>query len=320
MPKLEKDSTQSQIKSQPSDSRKMTLSENYCKSTLVRSVDRTLSLKKCIRSVNFEKFGIIEAQKMKQSDGLRYVDMRVNPTDCCAPVGLVKDGNISERANISSIENSLADTADFFIDGQNLFHSIKNLYEYKHLNVDVVELCKAISKKMGRNLGKIRFYTGISSPSCSPHWHEYWTNRVESLRKDGVECFCTDLRYIDGRGTEKGVDVMIALDIVERSMSGPGLIVIMSQDNDLAVAVKRATEKARKLNFEIELASAFPVRDREQRKGITGTTEVRIDRLFYDKYLEKEDSRCQHMRDHHEGLSSKKYYNFSNRDNYSTIH
>lgn len=325
----EKDSANSEESIIPCSGQNNASSESDCKFAWARNSSKTLSLRKVIRSENFGKTDIGEIFKVKPGSKCRHIGIPDNRAAYCEAEGLEKGLSSTERVNFSSSNTSISETVDpqkyasdsvdFFIDGQNLFHSIKNLYRYKHLNVDVVELCKAVAKRMDRKLGKIRFYTGISSPNTSPHWYEYWSNRLKRLRMDGVECFSTELRYIDGRGTEKGIDVMIALDILERASSGPGMIIILSQDNDLAVAASRALEKARERQYKIEVASAFPVLDLEPRRGIEGTTEIRMNRLFYDQHLEKEDSRSEHMRKDHESELRKKQ-NVALRGNNSTLH
>jgi uncharacterized LabA/DUF88 family protein len=322
MSNSDKDSASNKTKVMPCSGQIITASESDCKFDLKRSSNRTLSLRKTISPNNFGVAEGGEIIKVKPRSKCRYIDRACKTSDHCDISVLTKEKCSTESSDRSPTNISISETVsfqknaptsiDFFIDGQNLFHSIKNLYKYRHLNVDIVSLCKAIANRMGRKLGKIRFYTGISSPITSPHWHEYWSNRLKSLTMDGVECFSTELRYINGHGTEKGIDVMMALDIFERASSGPGTIIVFSQDNDLAVAARRALEKARELQYKVEIASAFPVQNLEVRRGIVGTTEIRIDRLFYDQHLEKEDSRSEHMRRVHEsGWDEKAKQNYT---------
>lgn len=203
--------------------------------------------------------------------------------------------------------------ADFFIDGQNLFLTVKRLYGYQHPNFDVLKLCSSIAEKKGWEVGTIRFYTGMPGLTESPHWHDYWSRRLADLGKNGVQIFNPPLRYRttkesfpDGtwrnvlHASEKGVDVRIALDIVKSAIAGRSALVLLSQDNDMSVAVEEAHSVARAAHRKLEVACAYPTSEYRSGRGVEGTTWIPMSKDFYDLNIDVRDFRSDGMRRSHE--------------------
>lgn len=203
--------------------------------------------------------------------------------------------------------------ADFFIDGQNLFLRAKAVFGYRHPNFDVRSLCAGLAKRIRRPVGTIHFYTGMPSVEESPSWHEFWSQRLAEMGRQGIKVFNPPLRYRtvqqpgpDGtmhtwrHPCEKGVDVRIALDMVRSVFGGTTALVVLSQDNDLGVAVQEVRTIAAEQKRPLEVACAFPVGDGQDRsvprRGIEGTTWLPMSRAFYDKHLEAHDSRSAALR------------------------
>lgn len=209
--------------------------------------------------------------------------------------------------------------ADFFIDGQNLFLTAKSMYGYRHPNFDVVELCTSLAQSKGFQKGRIHFYTGMPGATENPEWHEYWQRRFDALRASGVQVFSSPLRYRlkreynqNGRlcefmqPTEKGIDVRIALDIVKSSLRGCRALFLLSQDNDLSIAMQEANDVAQEARRRISLFSAYPVSDHVRSRGVEGTTWVPMTREFYDSHLDPREFRSEHMRARHEELDRRR--------------
>lgn len=204
--------------------------------------------------------------------------------------------------------------ADFFIDGQNLFLSVKGLFGYKHPNFDVVSLCKGLAETKGWEVGKIQFYTGIPSRDENPHWHDYWSRRLAEMGQVGVEIFNPPLRYCvkreelpDGsvrcwtQATEKCVDIRIALDMVKRTLDGRSALVLLTQDNDLSVAAVEAHDMARRVNRSIQVACAYPAAEGRPFRGIEGTSWITMNRAFCDRHNDPRDYRSPGMKHAHDG-------------------
>lgn len=204
--------------------------------------------------------------------------------------------------------------ADFFIDGQNLFLSVKWLFGYKHPNFDVLGLCQGIAATKGWEVGKIHFYTGMPSREENPHWHDYWSRRLAEMGKVGIEIFNPPLRYRvkreelpDGsvrcwtQASEKGVDVRIALDMVKRTLDGSSALVLLTQDNDLSVAAVEVRDMARRMNRSVQVACAYPAAEGRPSRGIEGTSWIPMNRAFYDRHIDPRDYRSPGMRNAHDG-------------------
>jgi uncharacterized LabA/DUF88 family protein len=110
-----------------------------------------------------------------------------------------------------------------FIDGQNLYHHSRSVFNCTHPNYDVMALSKAICDTQGWYLKRVNFYTGVPEPSDDAYWHKFWSKKLLSITRGGSKIFSRRLRYrektvnIEGTdhtfkvGEEKGIDVRIAL-------------------------------------------------------------------------------------------------------------
>jgi hypothetical protein len=52
-----------------------------------------------------------------------------------------------------------------FIDGQNLFHNVRNAFGYTYPNFDVQKLAQAVCSPRGWTLERVQFYTGVPAAS-----------------------------------------------------------------------------------------------------------------------------------------------------------
>jgi len=184
-----------------------------------------------------------------------------------------------------------------FIDGQNLFRSAQEAFNIPYPNFDPKKLATAVATKMGWECKATHFYTGIPDEKRDPGWHYFWKQKRLAMERDGVLVTTTALRYRKeeiklGGGTsvtkeiarEKGIDVRIALDVVAGAMEGRcKAIIVFSQDQDLAEAIKEVKRIAKKQNRFIHLVSAFPISESARSKnGIQGTKECYIDWQMYE--------------------------------------
>lgn len=114
-----------------------------------------------------------------------------------------------------------------FIDGQNLYHAVREAFGYTYPNYDVLSLSKRVCSDHGWDLCQVRFYTGIPDPSDNPRWNQFWAAKLRAMSWQGIWVFSRSLRYRnramrlpDGTehtylaGEEKGIDVRIALAVI----------------------------------------------------------------------------------------------------------
>ncbi len=186
------------------------------------------------------------------------------------------------------------------IDGQNLYHLAQVAWApvprdpsspYAWPSFDVEKLAnELVGREYGRTLVELRFYTGVPARSAIPFWHDFWTNKCRHLRNQGVHVY---KGRINSGGQEKGVDVSLALDLVEATHEQRyEVAIIVSQDADFGPAVRLAKRIARSQRRSLGFESAFPVGPGSRsERGIPGTTWVRIDKATYDACRDPRDYR-----------------------------
>jgi hypothetical protein len=60
-----------------------------------------------------------------------------------------------------------------FIDGQNLYHTVKREFGYTYPNYDALRLAQTICVAQGWTLTQTRFYTGIPDARDDPFWNHF---------------------------------------------------------------------------------------------------------------------------------------------------
>lgn len=193
-----------------------------------------------------------------------------------------------------------------FVDGQNLFHAAKEAFGYRHPNYDVLKLATSVVSKADWKLVRVQFYTGIPDEADHSVWHHFWRAKLAVMGRQGVRVFSRPLRYRnqtitlpDGSthtllvGQEKGVDIRIALDIVQAVQQNEcDVVVVFSQDQDLSEVADEVRSLASQQNRWLKLASAFPFSPTTRnRRGINQTDWLRIDRATYDGCIDRRDYR-----------------------------
>lgn len=193
-----------------------------------------------------------------------------------------------------------------FFDGQNLYRHAKEAFGHHYPNYDPQKLFDAVCHAHGWQNHGVRFYTGTPLASKDQMWHAYWTNRLLAMRRAGILVTNRPLRYRETEvelpdGTrkivesarEKGIDVRLALDVVRLTRSNLlDVVVIFSQDQDLAEAVEEIREIARSQQRWMKAVSAFPHGPKATTKrGIDKTDWFKMDQNFYDACLDPRDYR-----------------------------
>ena len=124
------------------------------------------------------------------------------------------------------------------IDGQNLYHLARRAWApafpdpsspYSWPSYDVEKLAsRLVDGTPGRTLAETRFYTGVPTRVAQSFWHDFWSNKLRYLRSRGVHVYRG--RVSEGR-QEKGVDVSLALDLVQATHEQRyEVAIIVSQD------------------------------------------------------------------------------------------
>lgn len=193
-----------------------------------------------------------------------------------------------------------------FFDGQNLFYAVKYAFGYTWPNYDPLKLAQAVCHAQGWQLVRTCFYTGLPGPQDDPFWHHFWTAKLAHLGRVGVQTFSRHLKYrnqtvkLPGGGTttvlvgsEKGVDVRLALDVVAAARDDAcDVALIFSQDQDLSEVADEVRAISMQQDRWIKLACAFPTSPTyNNTRGINKAEWLRIDRATYDACLDPRDYR-----------------------------
>ncbi len=193
-----------------------------------------------------------------------------------------------------------------FVDGQNLFHAVREAFGYTYPNFDPSALARETCTREGWQLDRVRFYTGIPDPTDDPFWSHFWLHKLAMLGRQGVVVYSRSLRYRNRRvrlpdgtehtylaGEEKGIDVRIALDIVRMAhRSAYDVALVFSQDQDLSEVAEEVRTIAREQGRWLKMACAYPISPTSRnRRGINKTDWIQIDRALYDTCLDRREYR-----------------------------
>lgn len=195
-----------------------------------------------------------------------------------------------------------------FIDGQNLFHAVKEAFDYRYPNYDVRKLADSICKRKKWGVpASIHFYTGVPEEKMSKNWHDFWRRKLDAMREEGIHVFSRPLRPSYSKmadtsepawkqapiGVEKGIDVRLSLDVIRAANEDScDIAVILSQDQDFSEVAEEVRYISKKQDRWIKIASAFPVsHEHDKKRGIEGTDWIKIDRRMYDECIDSKDYR-----------------------------
>jgi len=196
--------------------------------------------------------------------------------------------------------------AVFFIDGQNLYHSAKEAFGYPFPNYDPMKLSQEICLQHGFSLEQVRFYTGVPERTDNEYWHEFWKKKIQFMKTRNIHVYSRQLVYRnesitcpDGQiltklvGSEKGIDVRIALDIVSLAVSKAyDVAVIFSQDQDLSEVADEVKNISLEQDRWIKRMCAYPTSPTvKNKRGINRTDWFEFDKSFYDRCLDSNDYR-----------------------------
>ena len=193
-----------------------------------------------------------------------------------------------------------------FVDGQNLYHAVRETFGYTHPNYDIAALARLICQQKGWQFLQARFYTGIPNPQDDAFWNHFWIGKLRALSWQGVHTYSRPLHYRNKRiklpdgtehtfltGEEKGIDVRIALDVVRMAHRREyDVALVFSQDQDLSEVADEIRVIAGEQQRWIKMACAFPLSPTTINcRGINRTDWITIDRAIYDSCLDRRDYR-----------------------------
>ncbi len=198
-----------------------------------------------------------------------------------------------------------------FVDGQNLFHAVKDAFGYTIPNFDVKKLCSEVAQQNSWNLQEIRFYTGIPDKGVSSRWHYFWRNKTSAMGREGITVYTRQLAYstetlnlTDGSQKsilvprEKGIDIRMSLDVLRYALRGDlDVALILSQDQDLTEVVDEVRNISKQQNRWIKVASSFPSSPAyKNKRGIDKTDWLPFDKKLYDACIDPKNYFPRHQK------------------------
>jgi hypothetical protein len=83
-----------------------------------------------------------------------------------------------------------------YIDGQNLFHAVRETFGYTYPNYDILKLAESVCQLKNWQLIQTKFYTGIPDPKDDPAWNHFWVAKLGKMgHQKNVDVFSRLLRY-----------------------------------------------------------------------------------------------------------------------------
>lgn len=166
----------------------------------------------------------------------------------------------------SDMPSQKVEQVDVFLDYENVRRTarqvfIQNAEPYEGM-VDPLELAKVLVAKRQRNstLRKVHVFRGRPNPQRQPKPHSAFQHfAARWTQSDSIVTHFRDLKYVDHSSefftaTEKGVDVALAVQLINVALStnSPDAVILMSNDTDLEPAVEFVLEET---GTHIEIAS-----------------------------------------------------------------
>ncbi|WP_433965172.1 NYN domain-containing protein [Tunturiibacter gelidiferens] len=190
-----------------------------------------------------------------------------------------------------------------FIDGANLFNSVKRRFEYAQNNCHIIKLARAVvAMESDRVLVGTRYYIGVPDVAHDARMAGWWNKKLSHAGRTGVTIFRRALKQRDlsievsglvaqkatfSKLIEKGIDLRLGLDLVNFTLAKAfDVAIIFSQDSDISEAVEDAKRLANSQRRTIEIESAFPVDGISTQHGIHRTVYRTFDKTLYDQCLD----------------------------------
>jgi uncharacterized LabA/DUF88 family protein len=160
-----------------------------------------------------------------------------------------------------SMEKQTKKRAIVFVDGNNWYHNVKSVVKKPRL-VDIRTISKKVEKKFDLIIKEIRYYN--STPDIGLGDEVYYKHMIflDKLKKQGIIVNTRKLKKVKQNGKviriEKGVDVMVATDMVSKALveNACDCCILISGDSDY-VPVMQLIKKAKKEVIAVSVLKGF---------------------------------------------------------------
>jgi uncharacterized LabA/DUF88 family protein len=156
--------------------------------------------------------------------------------------------------------------AILFVDGSNFYHNSKSLID-KTEKIDFNLLARSVCDKFNLELKQVRYYNAV--PDIKDNKEIYYNHLgfLGKLKKNGIVVRTRKLKYIKSLKTkiEKGVDVLIASDMIRKTLVEKEceVCILISGDSDFMPAM----EIIKRAGYEVIVCSPIQGFSNELRQG-----------------------------------------------------
>ena len=115
---------------------------------------------------------------------------------CSLPVVLQKPSSRVIYWTTKMLREAFPKRTIAYIDGQNLFHAVRETFGYTYPNYDILKLAESVCQLKNWQLIQTKFYTGIPDPKDDPAWNHFWVAKLGKMgHQKNVDVFSRLLRY-----------------------------------------------------------------------------------------------------------------------------
>lgn len=156
--------------------------------------------------------------------------------------------NTTQPSQPPASSDPAAEKLTVLIDYQNLFFVFRKAYEVYAAGIHIPNLLQEFAQAHGFEIGEVYLFSGVPNPQYDREGAERTEKRMAWLRHLGVKVRTAELHYFVDRVTgkhvprEKGIDVMLASELMRLVQAGRRQVLIVSHDRDIAQAVRIAEE------------------------------------------------------------------------------
>ena len=152
-----------------------------------------------------------------------------------------------------------------FVDYQNFYFHLKTVYEVNAQQVNLSELFESLARANGFQISEVLLFTGVPDAERDPRGSGKIQRRLAFFRHTGIQVFTAPMVYVNDhkesrtRAMERGVDLMLASELIKKVNAGVSKIMIVSNDKAFAQSVRIAADVAMGNGKVLEALSVIPL-------------------------------------------------------------
>ena len=209
----------------------------------------------------------------------------------------------SEQVPASTEEGASLRTI-VFVDSQNMYMNAREAFGWtseagRFGNFRPYGLGRIMVREPERVLAQVRVYTGVPTPQRDKIGNAATQRRIAAWvaeNPEKVQVFPRPLRYPPPRGREKGVDVELAIDLVQLAMDDAyDVAVLASADTDLKPALEFVARRFPEKTLVTVVWEAEPGFEADTAEPLDiaggGVSRVKLPKRDFDRIADKRDFR-----------------------------